>query len=449
MAKLDLKGKNKIDPSKAKLPLGENEKSSLQSISPQLDLNANNENKKTAVQQAIEKLAVDFQATEKSKKTAAEQLTESLAKAYNNPIFKAYMQAEEDRKALINASIEKWNEPSLHTKMREYVGLLKNPDFAMALEVPTSIRDYAAQMTNSFDSKNYPKVKETLEGFHPQMSTAYSVAQSALEQMRKTIASPSIESSFSKLPNLGFYESAISKVAESIAKNEDILDSSKILAGLGTSLASDSLKLKMDEQSRITPEILKREYIPIKIPENPIPKQNAQIINILEILKEQNDTLIEINTDFLNFERSDQDIQNNIIILMGQQQNSSEIMIEELKAQNNGIENQLKELKRQNDNLEKQLQQNEEEIADNRDSNSFTRKLALWGIGISIFVGILSSIIPYHISNKEKIENDSDNAKLLGATNNKTVENQKQDQLIKLIEEENKYLKKLSERESK
>jgi hypothetical protein len=417
---------NTSDFSKAELPLND-ENNILRKTTPQLPLDS----KPMGLAESAYRLSLD------------------LEKAYENPAIKAYMQAEEDRKALIQTSIDKWNEPSLQETIRKYEKLLKSPTLSMALEKSEEFDKYKSLFSNSLASNNLETARKALESFSPHLKSEYSATQSALEQLRKTLASPSIQNSISHLENLGIYESGLAKAAASIAKNEDLLGSAKSLANLGKSIASDSLNYKRAEQSKIFPEIVSKEYVPIKIPENPLPKQNAQIISILEILKEQNDTLITINSEFLNFERSDLDIQNNIILLMQSQQNSYEIMIEELKAQNNGIENQLKELNRQNDNLEKQLEQKAGEIADNKDANSFTRKLALWGIGISIFVGISSSIIPYHISQKEKLDNDSDNVKLLEAINNKVVENQKQDQLIKLIEEENKYLKKLAEKESK
>lgn len=417
---MEKKPKLNLEPpdfSKAKLPLGDDAKVSSAPLTPKLPLGS-------------EPMGL------------AARLSLDLGKAYDNPAIKAYMQAEEDRKALIQASIDKWNEPSLQTKMREYAELITNPSYSIALENPDGIQGNIAKTIKAMSGKNYEDAKKALEAFNPQMNSAYLIAQSAVEQMQKTIDSPSIQNSLSKLPNLGIYESVISKAAESIAKNEDLLGSSKILAGLGTSLASDSLNYKIAEQSKKFPEIIKTDYVPLKIPENPLPKQNAQMISILEILKEQNDTLITINSEFLNFERSDLDIQNSIILLMQNQQTSYEIMIEELKTQNNGIETQVIELKKQNTISAGQIE-------DNRKSSRQAMVVAIGSIIISIIVSIASILATYDVSAKEKIENDSDNVKLLEAIDNKTVENQKEDQLIKLMKEQNTYLKKLAERESK
>jgi len=396
MAKFDLTGKNKIDSSKAKLPLG----------SEPIGL--------------------------------AARLSLDLGKAYENPSLNAYMKAEEDRKALIQASIDKWNEPLLQNTFREYEKIINSPAFSMALEKPTSIQDYAALIVNSFDSKNYEDAKKTLEGFHPQMNTAYSVAQSALEQMQKTIASPSIESTLSQLPNLGFYESEILKAVESIANNENILDSSKILAGLGASLASDSLKLKMDDYSRVNAQIIPKEYPKIEIPQNPIIKQNVQLIQILQIIKEQNDNSIEQNTQLLTIQKSQQDMQSSLYVEMQQQNNLNEIVIEQLKSQNDGIETQVTELKRQNSIAASQ-------ISDNRKSSRNTMIVAIFSILLSAYASYMSYNASYEIYKQEKSDNDKDNKTLLETINDQKVETQKQDQLIKLIEEQNKYLKKLAE----
>ena len=382
---------------------------------------------------------------------SAYKLSLDLEKAYDNPSIKAYMQAEEDRKTLIQASIDKWNEPSLQNTIIEYDKLLKSPTFAMALEKSNNIQDYVSQIANSFDNKNYEEAKKALEGFTPKMNSAYTVAQSAVEQMQKTIASPSIQSYLSQLPNLEIYESGLAKAAASIGKNEDLLGSAKILAGLGTSLASDSLNYKISEQSRITPEILKNSYTPIKIPENPLPEQNVQIISILEILKEQNDTIITVNSGLLQLQTSDSDIQNNIILLMQNQQTNSQMILDELKVQNEGIKEQLTELKKQNNQIKGQIEQKEREINDNKTANNFTRKIAICGIGISIVIGFLSILVPYHVSTREKMDNDNDkdNKQLLQTIKDKRIETQKQDQVIKLIEEQNRYLKKISDTKSR
>ncbi|MFH0710163.1 MAG: hypothetical protein V2A75_08155 [Pseudomonadota bacterium] len=443
--KLNLKT---IDFSKAKLPLDENEKPPLPSISPELDLSTNGEDKKSAAQQAIEKLTADFQAHEKSKKTAIEQLYEEIELAYKNPIFETFKQIEDDKKTFLGGLVDSaWSAESLQSKISELEKSLNNPSIAAAFKSAQDYEAFTKPLLGSIEHKGLGLAEALAADYKQYLKPEYATVQSAMEQFRKTIDSPSIQNTLSHLENFKTYKSGLAYATAAIENNRDLLGSSKILAGLGTSIASDSLEYKIAEQSRTIPSILKREYTPLKIPKNPLPAQNAQIISILEILKEQNDTLITVNSELLQIQTSDSDIQNNIILLMQNQQGNNEIIVNELKTQNEKIEDQLIELKKQNEKVEIQIGQKDTEIAENKGANSFTRKIALWGIGISIVVGLFSIAATYHISSSEKVDNDNDNVQLLKAINDKSTESQKQDQLIKLIEEQNKYLKKLAERE--
>lgn len=380
--KLNLKT---IDFSKARLPLDENEKPPSPSISPQLDLSTNGEDKKTAAQQAIEKFAADFQATEKSKKTAIEQLSEGLAKAYDNHIIKAYKQAEEDRRALIQASIDRWNEPLLQTKMREYENLLKNPAYTMAFEVPANIRDYAAQIANSFDNKNYEEAKKVLEAFNPQMNSAYSVAQSALEQMQKTIDSPSIKSYLSQLPNLEMYESGLAKAAASIANNADMIKAAQSLNEIGKSIVNDSFQQRISKHA--TANLHVPPIKPIEIPKNHLLEHTKRIVD-------QNDQLIETSK-----------LQNDIL----------NDMAEYMRLQNSYTDQSVKQLERQNEQIEDQIKQKEYEIESNREATKYTLWIALAGIVIGIVVSAISVRATYDVYHSEDIAGNKDHIELLKA----------------------------------
>lgn len=374
MAKLDLTGKNKIDSSKAKLPLGENEKPSFSSIVPELDLNT----KKTAAQQAIEQIAADFQKHEKSKKTAVEQLTESLAKAYDNPTIKAYMQAEEDRKALINASIEKWKEPSLQNTLREYDKLLKSPTFSMALEKSEELDKYKKLIGSSFESNSFETAKKALEEFNPQMNGVYAVAQSAMEQVRKTLESPSIQDSISHLKNLGIYESGLAKAAASIANNEDMLKASQRLNEIGKSIVNDSFQQRMSEHATANLHIPPIRNI--EIPKNPLVEHSKRLV-------EQNDQLIE-TTKLQN------DILNDMAEYMRMQSEYAEL---------------------QNENIEYQIEQKEDEIEGNKKAASLSFWIAVISIGISVIVSVMSWWATYDVYHKEDISDQKDHQELLQA----------------------------------
>lgn len=420
---MEQKPKLNLEPpdfSKAKLPLGE------EPISVKID----------------PKLKLDSEPIGLAE--SAYKLSQDLAKIYENPIFGTFKKIEDDKKTLLSdLKSLSWDSESMKSKLDDLEKALHNPSISLAFKTAQDYEQFIKPILSSIEKKNSIGLAESLAmGYKQYLKPEFATAQSTLEQFRKTLENPTIQDSMSHLQNLGIYESGLAKAAASIVKNEDLFGSAKSLASLGQSIASDSLNYKRAQQSKTFPEIIKKEYAPIKIPENPLPKQNAQIISILEILKEQNDTLITINSEFLNFERSDLDIQNSIILLMQNQQTSYEIMIEELKAQNNGIETQVIELKKQNTT-------SADQIEDNRKSSRNTMIVAIFSILLSAYASYMSYKASYTIYHLEKNDNNVDNNNLLKTIEDKKIETQKQDQLIKLMEEQNAYLKKLAERESK
>ncbi len=342
-----------------------------------------------------------------------------------------------DKEDLISTSVEKWNNPEIQAKIKEFETLSKSLALKSTLKETPEYSRVMKDLIENFEDKNYSKAQELLKQFP---TNNYSLANTAIEQLLETINNPVIKNS---ALNFSDYESEILKVSQAMANNLNPLESSKYLANVGKQIASDSLKYKMEEQSKFNvPEFSKRIYEPIKMPENPVLRQNKQIIDLLGILKEQNETLI-------HFEKSDQDIQNGSITLMKQLQLNNEIMIQELKSQNSNIEKQLEELRKNNQNLEQQIVQKEQEITQNRKDSNFTRKIAIWGIGISIVVGIGSSVIPIGISYIENIENNQDNKKLLEAVNNKTNENENMSLLLKEMQLQNKINKNIEDNQIK
>lgn len=345
------------------------------------------------------------------------KINENLENAKQNPVLKAIENLEKNRKSILD-NISKYDSQTLQEKVNKLKLDFSNPLVQSAI-VNTQIGD---SIINSTRIKDLVNLQYSLK-------PEYLATQKAIESLQQTINNPTIQNSILEDSKIPFYESQIGKISETIAKNQNLFESSKGLASLSAKMASDSLKHKLEEQREFSiPEIVKRDYIPIKMPENPMIGQNEEIISVLKNLQEQNNTLIQ-------FEKLDQDIQNSNIALMNQLQASNEIMIQELRAQNQ--------------NLETQLSQKEVEIEQNKKDNIFTRKVAIWGIGISIVVGIASSIIPFYISYQEKLENDKDNEKLLESVNNKTNENQNITMLLKEMQLQNEINKKIEENQIK
>ncbi|MFX4277752.1 hypothetical protein [Aliarcobacter butzleri] len=345
------------------------------------------------------------------------RLSKDLEKAKENPVLKAVENLEQNRKTILD-NLSKYDSQTLQEKMNKLKLDFSNPLVQSAI-VNTQIADSIANST---------RIKDLVD-LQYSLKPEYLATQKAIESFQQTINNPTIQSSILEASKLSSYESEIDKITKSIANNQNLFESSKGLAALSAQIASDSLKHKLEEQRKFSvPEIVKRDYIPIEMPKNPMIKQNEEIISLLENLQEQNNTLIQ-------FEKSDQEIQKSSIELTNKIQTNNEIMIQELKVQNQ--------------NLETQLSQKEVEIEQNKKDNSFTRKVAIWGIGISIVVGIASSIIPFYISYQEKLENDKDNEKLLEAVNNKTNENQNITMLLKEIQLQNEINKNIEENQIK
>lgn len=359
------------------------------------------------------------------------RLSKDLEKAKENPVLKAVENLEKNRENILD-NISKYDSQTLQEKINKLQLDFSNPIVQSAI-VNTQIADSIANST---------RIKDLVD-LQYSLKPEYLATQKAIDSFQQTINNPTIQNSILEAGKLSSYESEIDKITKSIANNQNLFESSKGLAALSAQIASDSLKYKLEEQRKFTvPEIVKRDYIPIEMPKNPMIKQNEEIISLLENLQEQNNTLIQ-------FEKSDQEIQKSSIELTNKIQTNNEIMIQELKVQNETIEQQLNELKKHNQNLELQLSQKEQEIENNKDSNSFTRKIAIWGIGISIVVGIASSIIPFYISNTEMEDNNKDNKNLLDSINNKTIENENMSLLLKEMQLQNKINKNIEDNQIK
>ena len=368
------------------------------------------------------------------------KLSQDLEKAKENPALKALEQLKKDGKSLLNNFLS-YDSVTLDKKISELRAEASNPLIQSALNNQTPFIESLLKDTKIHD---LDKLQKSLAFDYKQyLKPEFSATKKAIESLQQTINSPILQNSILEAPKLKAYESEVSRLSKSIANNQNLFGSAKGLAALGQRITSDSLKHKLEEQSSFAvPEIIQKNYDPIKIPANPVIGQNEEIISVLKNLQAQNETLI-------NYEQSDQEIQQNMILDLKTQQNQNEIVIEELQSQNSGIQSQLKELIKQNNNVEKQLSQKEIEIEENKQSNKFTRKIAILGIGISIVVGIASSIIPFYISNVEMEDNNQDNKEILKAVNNKSVQNKNMSLLIKETQIQNKLNKNIEKNQLK
>lgn len=271
MAELDLTGKDKIDISKAKLPLG----------SESMGL--------------------------------ATRLSLDLEKAYDNPIFGTFKQIEDDRKSLLGglAGMSAGSEIA-KLKLEELGKALNIPSVASAFKTAQDYEAFTKPILGSIAQNNYAGLAESLAADYKQfLKPEYATTQSALEQFWKTLESPSIQDSISHMENLGVYESALAKAASSIAQNEDLLKSSQRLNEIGKSIVNDSFKQRMDQHASANFNIPPIRNI--EIPKNPLVEHTKHIVDqndqLIETTKLQNDILKDI-AEYMRMQSEYAELQN-------------------------------------------------------------------------------------------------------------------------------------------
>lgn len=355
---MEKKPKLNLEPpdfSKAKLPLGDDAKVSSAPLTPKLPLGS-------------EPMGL------------AARLSLDLEKAYQNPIFWALKQIDDDKKLLLTKlSGSTLDAESFRSKTAEFEKALNNAGIASAFKSAQDYEAFTKPLLESIKQKGTDLFRDSLLTDYKQyLKPEYATTQSALEQFRKTISNPAIQDSISHLQNLGIYESGLVKAAASIANNEDILKASQRLNEIGKSIVNDSFKQRMDEHNVAN---LRSHYIDIpQPPKNHLLEHTARIAD-------QNDQLIETTK-----------LQNNIL------NDIAEYM---------RMQSEYAEL--QNENIEYQIEQKEFEIEGNKKAASLSFWIAVISIGISIFVSAMSWWATYDVYHKEDISGQKDHQELLQA----------------------------------
>lgn len=266
--------------------------------------------------------------------------------------------------------------------------------------------------------KEAEKARIFLENNKLPSSEEVLIAKESLEQFQKTMDSSSIKSALSKFSDSNNYESEITKALYSMTNNENLSLSTRSLNNLGKSLVGDIMKQNMDEHLKANDKINLGNILEIKKSENPL---ISQIEKVIEVGKLQNEMIGNIS--------------------------------EYMRIQNEYTDKEVRELEKQNDIIAKQVESNRKS----------SRNAIIFAILISAFTSYLSYKASYDIYEKEKLENNEDNKKLLDSINDKSIENENmslllkemqlqnkinkniennQIKLIKVIESQNEYLKK-------
>lgn len=350
----------------------------------------------------------------------AYKISQELQKAYENPTLSTIKRLQEDQQSLLSSSISQWNTPSIQQKIQEYEKLLKEPGLAAAFATQQDYEKYTKPLLSLLESHEYQTAQKNLQDLKPRIKPEYYAIESAIEQLQKTLDTPSINSTLQHIPKLSQYESSISKAIESISKNEALLTSSKQLFNAGKGLAHDSIQQRMNEHQVENARIMHIELPDIKIPENPLINLNRQIVEIGNI---QNEMLKDIS--------------------------------DQMRLQNEYTDKEIQALEYQNEIAK-------EQISDNKKSSRNAVRVAIASVIMSIVVSGISIWATYDIYNKEKKENDDDTHKLLKAINDKTEQKQllqeftdfkhlntsqedKQTKIIQLLVEQNVYLKAIAQ----
>lgn len=346
-------------------------------------------------------------------KTTYELMLEQIEKASSNPIIEAIQKMEDDKRKLLEAHTSLWNNSSLQETIKDYEKTLKSASNAFS-----TIDDYASYVNpiiNSFEKKQFEAAQEAMKFIQPQYDKTYLSALETMEDLQKTINSTSVQSVLPELSALSAYEGAVKIATEAIANNQNLLDATKNLSDVRHSLIEDSFKQNIEDNIRANRLIEPIHIEHFQMPENPLIKQNEQILE-----------------------------QNNQIIKLGKLGNKALTDISEYTQEQN------KDIKTQNGYIEDQINQKDIEIKANSRFTFWTLAIA----GISIIISIVASIMSYQATNdiyeKEKQDNNQDNKVLLEAINNKTVQNNQLSSIVseikqqnKLIQEQNTYLKSL------
>lgn len=252
--------------------------------------------------------------------------------------------------------------------------------------------------------KEAEKARIFLENNKLPSSEEVLIAKESLEQFQKTMDSSSIKSALSKFSDSNNYESEITKALYSMTNNENLSLSTRSLNNLGKSLVGDIMKQNMDEHLKANDKINLGNILEIKKSENPL---ISQIEKVIEVGKLQNEMIGNIS--------------------------------EYMRIQNEYTDKEVRELEKQNDIIAKQVESNRKS----------SRNAIIFAILISAFTSYLSYKASYDIYEKEKLENNEDNKKLLDSINDKSIENENMSLLLKEMQLQNKINKNIEDNQIK
>ncbi len=295
-----------------------------------------------------------------------DDLKKSVDTAYTNPMLHELKRLEEDKKNIFEGLTGSF--PATDT-INDLQNLLKHSGLSDAFKTIDDYKKYSDPLLDSIVNKDYVSLqKELKNAYTPYLKTSVSQAMDAIGYAEKSIE----ELTGNTYLDVNKYSPSISSSLSEMAKAQDLLKPTKSLTASMKQIETDMFqdKMAMLNERRIE---LPRMMEAIEIPENPMIKQNEEIITSL-------------------------DVQNETLVLIGQYISS------------------------QNEKLDTQNKIVEEEIKVNKES----AKNALWTAIASIFIAIVATVwaiwVSYDVYNKENKSNNKQHQevmKLLGNLNDK------------------------------
>lgn len=340
----------------------------------------------------------------RKKKKYYELMLEQIEKASNSPMIDAIQKMEEDRTKLIESSTSQWLDSSLQNTIKEYEKVLKT-----ASSVFSTQDDYASYVNpiiSALEANKLEQAQEAMKYSLPEYNKTYLSALETIKDLEQTIGSESVQSVLPELGGLSTYVDTIKSATDSIATNKNWIDATKSLAEVRHSLVEDSFKQNIEDNIYENRLIEPIHFEPMHIPENPLVKQNEQVLE-----------------------------QNNKIIKLGKLQNKALANISEYTQEQN------KDIKEQNKDIKEQISQKNIEIEANRKTSKNTLIIAIVSIFLSMVTSYMSYDATYAVYDKEKIDNNKDNIVLLKAINDKTTQNNQLSSMINEMRQQNKLLK--------
>ncbi len=310
----------------------------------------------------------------KAGKKITANLLGQIEDAINNPMIEAIQKMEADKKSLIAEATAQWNEPSVQRIIKDYEKTLKSASKAFATQ--NDYASYVNPLLSSLELGRFEEAQNALKAIQPQYDTSYLNALSTIKDLEKTIGSTSVQSVLPKLSELTHYEDTIKQATEAIAQNQGLSDATKSLSEIRHSLIEDSFKQNIDDNILQNKSIEPINFEHFKLPENPLVKQNEQLLE-----------------------------QNNQIIKLGKLQNKALADISIYTQEQN------KDIKKQNKDIKKQIKQKDIEIGANRKTSRNTLIIAIISILLSGVASYMSYKATYAVYNKEKQDNNQDGEK--------------------------------------